>query len=116
MLIVSKARKIWLGLSFHESVIALPQFTRALAAYPSYIVRALVPLRRSERIPFCINWADEQQLKATSFSTRKGLADCCRRARKSCRGNAEEMSKLRLRIKHTSAFLKSYGPKKEKRL
>ena len=52
-----EGRQDWLALSMHDSLVALPQFTRALAEHPGYIVRPLVPLRDSEEMPYCINFS-----------------------------------------------------------
>jgi hypothetical protein len=100
----------WLSCSLHDSVIALPQFNRAVKNYPNYIVPALVPLRGSSVIPYCLNWADHRQFNYLSFSARRGLDDCEQRARKSLRGNPVEMAKLDLRMKHTREFVFHYNP------
>lgn len=100
----------WLSCSFHPSVVALPQFERALRIYPNFIVRALVALRGSTVIPYCLNWADKQQFYYLSFSAERGLADCERRARDSLHNNPAELAKLDLRMKHTREFIHRYNP------
>jgi hypothetical protein len=103
----------WLSCSFHASVVALPQFDRAIRKYPNYIVPALVPLRSSNVIPYCLNWADKRQLHYLSFSAERGLADCEHRARKSLHDNSAELAKLDLRIKHTREFIRHYNAPEE---
>jgi hypothetical protein len=90
-------------------VVILPQFERALSKYPNYIVRALVPLRESTVIPYCLNWADEAQFRRLSFNTERGLADCEDRARKALVGNLRGAGKLGLRLKHTREFMAHYN-------
>ena len=99
----------WLSCSFHTSVVALPQFGRALQKYPNYIVPALVPLRSSTMIPYCLNWADKRQFRDHSFSAECGLVDCEQRARSSLHGNRAELTKLDLRLKHTREFILHYN-------
>jgi hypothetical protein len=99
----------WLSCSFHDSVATLPQFRRALPRYPNYIVQALVPLRGSNAIPYCLNWADRRQFRPLSFNARRGLDDCEQRARKSLKGNSAELAKLDLRMKHTREFILHYN-------
>ncbi|MBI2841667.1 MAG: hypothetical protein HYX75_25405 [Acidobacteria bacterium] len=99
----------WLACSFHYSVVALPQFARALEAYPSYIVPALVPLRDSSVIPYCLNWADKRRFHYLSFSAERGLADCEQRARASLVDNATELTKLERRMRHTREFISHYN-------
>jgi len=60
----------WLSVSFHDSVVALPQFERALSKFPNYLVRALVPLRESIVMPYCLNWADEKPNSSVCRSIR----------------------------------------------
>ena len=102
----------WLSVSFHDSVVALPQFQRALSKFPNFIVRALVPLRESAVVPYCINWADETQFRRQSFNTERGLADCYQRAHKALAGNLRESAKLLVRIEHTREFLAYYNAAK----
>lgn len=99
----------WLSCSLHASVVSLPQFERALVRYPSFIVPALVPLRSSTVIPFCLNWADKRQFRGTSFNAERGLADCERRARSSLRDNHRELEKLDLRMRLTREFIHYYN-------
>jgi hypothetical protein len=105
----------WLAFSFHDSITKLPLFKRALANHPRLIVPPTVSLRNSDAMPYCLNWADEEFFVGISFNARRGLADCCKRGRKSLRGNSTEMGKLRRRIKHTSDFLKKNGVTKKPR-
>jgi hypothetical protein len=100
----------WLSCSFHASVVALPQFERALGKYPNYVVRALVPLRGTTVIPYCLNWADREQFRPISFDAEMGLADCEQRARASLHDNPTELAKLDLRMKHTREFIRYYNP------
>jgi hypothetical protein len=103
----------WLSISFHNTVTALPQFSRALAKHPNFIVRALVPLRRSYKephgIPYCINWADTAHFVGHAFNTEHGLDDCFKRGLKSLKGNAKEVRKLGIRVKRTRQFLARYN-------
>jgi hypothetical protein len=99
----------WLGCSFHPTVVALPQFDRARQKYSNYIVPALVPLRGSTVIPYCLNWADKRQLHYLSFNAEWGLAECEERARNSLRGNPAELAKLEIRMKHTREFIRHYN-------
>jgi len=98
-----------LSVSLHDSVVTLPQFTRALAKSPNYLVKALVPLRGSTQIPYCLNWADKTQLTGVSFDTDRGLDDCYQRASKTLAGNVAETDKLRIRVEHTRTFLAHYN-------
>jgi hypothetical protein len=104
-----EGRQDWLALSMHDSLVALPQFTRALAEYPGYIVRPLVSLRDSEEMPYCVNWANKSYLNA-DFNARRSLVTCYRRSLKSLRGNQEELKKLKRRVKQTREFLIHYNP------
>ena len=99
----------WLSCSFHDSVVALPQFDRARQKYPNYIVPALVPLKEPTETPYCLNWADERYFRDRSFSAERGLADCEQRARNSLRDNPKELAKLDLRMKHTREFIRHYN-------
>jgi hypothetical protein len=99
----------WLSVGLHDSVVALPQFARARTEFPNYLVKALVPLRKSTHIPFCLNWADKTQLTGVSFNTDRGLDDCHQRALKALAGNIAETEKLRVRVEHTRAFLAHYN-------
>jgi hypothetical protein len=99
----------WLGFSFHDSVVALPEFGRAIAKHPNYIVPALTPLRGSKSFPYCLNWADVAQFRHVSFSAPQGLADCERRARAALRDNPMELEKLTIRMKHTRDFIRHYN-------
>jgi hypothetical protein len=99
----------WLSFSFHESVVLVPHFQRALDGYPNYIVRALVPLRGSAVVPYCLNWADKRQFSHLHFSAERGLDDCEHRARNALRDNAAEIEKLDLRMKHTRDFIFHYN-------
>lgn len=99
----------WLGCSFHASVVSLPQFDRARQKYPNYIVPALVPLRGSNVIPFCLNWADKHRFNYISFNAERGLDDCEKRARKSLLNNPKELDKLDLRMKLTREFVQYYN-------
>ncbi len=105
-----EGRQDWLSFSFHDSVVALPQFQSALDKFPNYIVKALVPLRGSTAIPFCLNWADKHQFRHISFNAERGLADCEMRARKALSDNLTETAKLDLRMKHTREFIRHYNP------
>lgn len=105
-----EGRQDWLSFSFHDSVVARPDFQTALARYPNYIVKALVPLRGSTVIPYCLNWADSRQFRHLSFNTQRGLDDCERRARMALRDNPLEVAKLDLRMKHTREFIFHYNP------
>ncbi len=105
-----EGKQDWLGFSFHDSIVTLPQFQRALDEYPSYIVRALAPLNGSSVFPYCLNWADKHQLGDISFSAERGLSDCERRARKALHDDPKEIAKLDLRMKHTRDFISHYNP------
>ena len=104
-----EGRQDWLALSMHDSVVALPQFTRALSEHPGYIVRPLVPLRDSEEMPYCINWAHRNYIHA-DFNARRGLVTCYRRSLKALRGNQKEIEELKRRVKQTREFLIHYNP------
>jgi len=104
-----ESRQDWLGCSFHPSVVALPQFDRAQQKSPNYIVPALVPLRGSTVIPYCLNWADKRQFHYLSFNAERGLAECEERARNSLRDNPAELAKLEIRMKHTREFIRHYN-------
>lgn len=99
----------WLGCSFHPSVVALRQFEVARKVYPNYIVRALVPLRDSTLVPYCLNWADKRHFRNFSFSAERGLATCEERARRSLRDRPLELAKLEIRMKHTRDFIRHYN-------
>lgn len=98
----------WLAFSFHHSVEVLPQFEHALVEHPEYIVRSLVPLRTSEEMPYCINWANKKYLH-WGFNAKRSLLDCYRRGLKALRGNQTEREKLRRRVRFTRDFLMYYG-------
>ena len=104
-----EGRQDWLALSMHDSLVALPQFTRALAEHPGYIVRPLVPLCDSEEMPYCINWAHRTFIHA-DFNARRSLVRCYRRSLKALRGNQEELKKLKRRVKQMREFLIHYNP------
>ena len=64
----------WLGCSIHASVAELRQFEALRREYPNFIVPALTPLRGTDQFLFCLNWADKEYFKGTSFNAEKGLA------------------------------------------
>jgi hypothetical protein len=99
----------WLGCSLSESVEARPQFEDLRSRYPNYIVRSLVPLRKSGRTPYCLNWADKSYFNYVSFSAERGLSACERRARKALDGNPEELAKLDRRVQFTREFVHYYN-------
>lgn len=107
-----EGRQDWLALSLHDSLTATPQFSRALAEYPGYIVRPLVPLRDSEELPYCINWANKNYINAY-FNARRSLEVCYRRSRTALRGDRRELKKLSRRVKNTRDFLAHYNHEAE---
>lgn len=99
----------WLSCSIHSSIAHRPQFAGVLKKYPNFVVRALVPLRGTDEVPYCLNWGDKGQFSHISFSAERGLADCDKRARKALAGNAAELKKLERRVKNTREFLLHYN-------
>lgn len=99
----------WLSCSLHSSIVRRPQFAGVLDKYPNFVVRALVPLRGTDEVPYCLNWGDKGQFGHISFSAERGLADCEKRARESLAGNTGELEKLERRMKNTREFLLHYN-------
>lgn len=99
----------WLGCSIDDTVEALPKFKRVLSRFPNYIVRALVPLRGTNKMPYCLNWADKKQFSHISFNAERGINDCEQRARAALGSDTQELKKLERRVENTRAFIRHYN-------
>jgi hypothetical protein len=107
-----EGRQDWLALSLHDSLTESPQFSQALAENPGYIVRPLVPLRKSKERPYCINWANKNYISG-DFNALRSLEVCHRRSRAALHGKPGEIKKLNRRVKNTKDFLTHYNPEAE---
>lgn len=110
---ILEEKQDWLGLSLHESVETVKDFSKAMKEHKGYIVKSLVPLRNnSTKLPYCINWANKKYIDA-SFNAMDSIKLCYKRELESLKGNSKELEKLKRRMKNTKDFLKYYNPKIE---
>lgn len=99
----------WLSCSIARSVESRPGFEALRLKYPNFIVKALVPLKNTSDIPYCLNWADSDFFSDTYFNAERGLADCESKAMISVADNYSEREKLVMRMSNTRMFIRHYN-------
>lgn len=99
----------WFSCSLDDSVMNQPHFENLLLKYPNFIVCALVPLKKSAKVPYCINWADKEHFHDISFDAERSLVVCKQHSLESLKEDKEELEKFIRRMNNTEKFLRHYN-------
>ena len=97
----------WLALGIHKTVEKTEPYKKFSQDY-NYIIKCPdIPLKKSDELISCINWADNTIIVDTLYNPYLALNTMLERKKKELQGesNKEELEKVKLRIKNTINFL-----------